>query len=275
MEPDWQALLFGEDGAVIRALETLSAKRFPSDRALADAAFNHALGALTSDDYGKLRRFRGDSKPKTFLITCFRNALEDFARAKFGKCLPPAWLKAFGRLYVTVHRQLCCENQATRTVIDSLRHLESIDEAHLRGVVARVLEHVPGCFQHGTVPPKYVEFDESEQTSAEAHPAPGEKADDELLAAIWAFVVPESEVEADAETLDRLRRLRLRVLPGLALTDDQKVLIRLVTAGGRPLAEAAEVVRMNYHTARRQLQAGLARLKQAFDDGGLTMEHFS
>jgi hypothetical protein len=273
---DWQIVLFGDDGALIRVLEAWCARRFPRDPALADEAFNHSLAVLSASDYAKLRSFRGDSQPRTFVVSCFRNAVEDFARGKFGKCVPPAWIKELGRLYTTVYRRLCCEQRAIRTVIDDLHHTEGLDRAAVRDLAAVVQKGVPDCSLKATVGPRYEEFDtaneEVERKLQDGHEAEPETHD--LVAAICLFIAPDTG-ELDPERARQLHDLRNQVLPTLDLSSEQKLLIRMVTLDGRTLTEAAPAVRMDYHAARRALKAGLAALERAFRDGGLSAEDFA
>lgn len=273
MGPDWQLVFFGDDGALIRVLETWCARRFPRDAALADEAFNHALAALSASDYAKLRSFRGQSQPRTFVVSCFRNAVEDFARSKFGKCVPPAWIKELGRLYSTVYRRLCCERHAISNVIGDLHHTEALERAEARYIAAAVQRGVPDCALKATVGPRYEEFDaasdEAERRLQDDHDADSPSHD--LVAAVCLLIAPETN-EHDPERARRLHDLGAQVLPTLELTSTQTLLIRMVALDGRTLADAAAAVRMNYHAARRDLKAGLAALERSFRDAGLSAE---
>ena len=268
MATDWQLILFGDGGRLIGGLEGLCKRRFPEDPLLAEEAFNHVIAVLSKDNYLKLQRFRGDAKPSTFLVSCFRNALEDFARAKLGRCAPPAWLKALGELYIRVHRRLCCEHQSIQAVVEELNFNGQIAESRSRPIIRQVLERVPDC-KNKTIPvPRYHSFDEEETGSAQE--AAGEGANDEILTAIWFLVNADGTEHERAELIDpwmlqRITRLQNRVLHQINMSDKQKLLIRLVHINGCSLREAADTAGLNYHQARRLLQSALEDLRKVFE----------
>ncbi|GAB1264301.1 hypothetical protein [Aurantivibrio infirmus] len=271
MATDWQLIFYREEGKLISSLEFLCNKRFPSDINLAEEAFNHVMAQLSDNNFEKLQRFRGDSKPTTYVISCFRNGVEDFARRKFGRCVAPDWLKKIGGIYTSIHRRLCCEHRSSKSIQEEFANPTEENKQKIEEIVAQIFRRIPDCL-HKTAPsPQYDEFSEhdmSDPLETEEKSADVELGSEGLISAIWLFISNDASEVVDPEIIQRLEKLRGKALPNLTLSDDQKLLLRMVVIDEKSVTDAANLLKLKYHTARRQLESALTTLKDAFSAGG-------
>jgi len=270
MAVDWQLIFYGEEGKLIHSLEYLCAKRFPSDTNLADEAFNHAMERLTENNFHKLQSFRGEAKASTFVIGCFRNSVEDFARSKFGKCAAPDWLKALGNIYISIHRRLCCEHRSSRSIQEEFAKPSEENHHEVQEIITKIHRRIPNCLHKIAPTPQYDEFIEEDLSEADTseETIDLELGSDGLISAIWLFISNDSSDVANPSLVKRLDILRSKALPNLNLSDDQKLLLRMVIIDEKSVTDAATLLSLKYHTARRQLESALSTLKEAFQKEG-------
>ncbi len=255
---DWQTFFFTPDNDWPSRLLKLARRRFPQDEVLAEEACTHVLGHLSADGWKRLGVFGGRAAPGTFLTACMRNALEDFSHARFGKPRPPAWLDRLGGLWLQVFKWLCLERRPEPAIADRLVESRESTVEDVRSMVRTIRARHPNCGQR-------LHIDSLD-----------ERQDDEDRAAIDPVAVdaePEaqqrrSRVEQTLLALAQLLGQTPARLPGLvradlSISDEETVLLRLIHVDGMKLAEAARALHLPEHTARRQLQRCLARLREA------------
>ena len=140
----WQDFVF--EPAQYQRLERMAQKRFPGREPLAEEAFTWALERLAEDSWARLGAFAERRSPWAYLATVFRNLLEDFSRARFGRPRPPAWLKRLGSLWVGVYKRLCLERQEPERIVAVLGAEEGEDAAETaREAISVIYGHIPDC----------------------------------------------------------------------------------------------------------------------------------
>ena len=140
---DWQSFIFQTESNWLTRLQKIADKRFQDDNNALEA-FNFAFERMSKDDWAKLNKFRGDSKPDTFLIAVYNNLLKDFANFKFGKCRPPSWIARLGQSWSFIYRKLCCEKQQPNVISlsSALSHM-TMEESN--DIMRKIKTKIPSC----------------------------------------------------------------------------------------------------------------------------------
>jgi len=273
-EIDWLQVIYGNDGSVNRSLEYVAKHQFPHDELLADEAYTSALHAISENDFAKLSKFRNEAKPSTYLIRCFTNLIRDFSRAKFGRCSPPEWLKALGPVYVNVHRKLCCEHVNKADILRGQQPGKG-SETDLESIIQRICRSIPSCLSKptpGSIKVNVEDYDELDRSSAshQNEQAPDlELGSESIISALWLFICPD-QAQVNGEQMAKLGSLQATWLPELTLTTDQKLLLRRVKVEGASVRDAAAELRLEYHTARRELMRAVKAMRDVFDKAGIS-----
>ena len=280
-EREWQAFVLSTvAGAAGRPaeprwmprLERLAERRFPSSMALAEEAFNaaldHLLGAasplkplrdVATDDEGAFRYF----------AACFSNALEDFSRRRFGRRRPPEWVQALGGVWVQLFKWLCLERLEPETVIDRLaddRAGETLGSQHPRREALQMVRQLKGRIPNCGAGDGEVSLDGSPSEDGPAWSQRVEDPDggpDRALAA--------ARIESALQVLSGVLGEDVRLpsperVAGVALSDREVVLLRLMYVDGVALAKAARMMGLQEHQARYLHKTCLARLRAAIGE---------
>lgn len=283
---DWRHILFesqhkfGDKKAkLFEVLEKLASKRFPRDRTLAEEAFNAALEALTRDDFARLAGFGGRGDPRVYLIAVFRNALEDFARRRFGRPRPPAAIERRGGAWLDLYRSLIVERQPERDVIDAL--LARTD--FRREDIQAMIEEVKALHRAPANPIRFVPFlDEADpESEGEAVPDPRPDPESWLLrwlderAAKWLSRLfdrptPRAADAGEADKTDTTsEKGETSGTPCGCLDDEDIVLLKGRHSHGLSLAACARKLGRPEHEVRRRHRQILEILLQKLRSGKL------
>jgi RNA polymerase sigma factor (sigma-70 family) len=229
-------------------LKQRACRRF-ADVTFGEEAFDFAIERLSRSDWAKLSQFRGDSLPETYLTTVFNNLVGDFARRRLGSVRPPAWLRALGNSAVRVFLLLCKKRLEPETIVDWMcargAHREEWVREHIQMIKARV----PDCGRHvgpvtlAEIPEDHVEEDGTDPEAMMEH-----ERRDALKLALGTLL------DGDVDDLDpELRQ-------ALAMSDDDRLLLKLVYMEGNKVAAAARALKMAEHTVRRRLKSLLTQI---------------
>lgn len=251
---DWRSLLFDSTRGVFKHLDALARRRFPTDPALAEEAFNVVLEVLSRDDWARLARFDGRGSAEGYLVRTFSHALEDFARQRFGRPRPPATIARRGGVWLRIYQQLIMERQLEPSVADAL----AADTDWPAADIAAAIREVKALCRSAAHSASFVPLEDDLDPNA----------------------IPEATVDPPPEPERQLQRsLRERVVYGLSRLFDatsaaagdvqrvevdaeDRVLIRLLYAEGLSLAASARLLGRAEHEVRRRHQRLLKTLRQ-------------
>lgn len=286
---DWRHILFesqykfgDKKVKLFEVLEKRASKRFPWDRTLAEEAFNAALETLTHDDFARLAGFGGRGEPQVYLIAVFRNALEDFARRRFGRPRPPAAIERRGGAWLELYRRLIVERQPERYAIDDLLARTDFRRADIEAMI----EEVKALCRSPQNPIRFVPFlDETDpEADGEAVPDPRPDPESGLLrwlderAAKWLsrlFGRPTREAAVAGEAgeagqTDKTRETgETSGTPCGCLGDEDIVLLKGRYVHGLSLAACARLLGRPEHEVRRRHRQILKILLQKLRSGQL------
>lgn len=281
---DWAALVF--DQAFMDAIDRLAGKRF-GEGSLAQEASTYVIEYLSADDWQRCQSFKGNAKPKTFLVTLASNAIEEFSRKRFGRPRPPTWLQDLGDMWVKLWRSLCLERQPLAALVDRFCH-KGFREPEAVNQAAKVIKaRIPTCGQSSRDSETVDDIDMlSDQVQAQDDDCCGEQPEfenpfeAELMMMIRAIVNPEPETDdfrdAGSASIDRLAGQQKAMLEelraALALTDQEKIMLRMIFVEGLSKSATSKAMGLPAHQAGRIVNDVLQRIGEALQACGLDLE---
>ena len=282
--PDWATLVF--DQKFLDAVDKLAGRRF-GEGGLAEEAATYAIEYLSADDWSRCQSFKGNSQPKTFLVTLTSNAIEEFSRKRFGRPRPPSWLQELGDLWVKLWRSLCLERQPLPALIDrftakGFRQADDVQQA------AKVIKaRIPTCGQSARDNEVVEDIDAlSDAVQSEDDECCGESPDfrnpfeAELFMMIRAIIDPEPQTEnfqnQGAEACDALAdnlKEQLAILrEALNLTDQEKIMLRMIYVEGLSKSATSKALGLPAHQAGRVVNDALQRIAAALTQCDLDLD---
>lgn len=281
---DWSALVFNQE--FLAYIDKLANKRF-GEGGLSEEAATYVIEYLSADEWQRCLNFKGNSKPKTFLVTLASNAIEEFSRKRFGRPRPPAWLQDLGELWVKLWRSLCLERQPLAALTDrfsanGFREADQVQQA------ARVIKaRIPTCGQSTRDSEMVDDIDTlSDMKQAESDDCCGEPPafdnpfEAELIMMMRAVVDPEPQTEdfqqQGAQHCDALasdKKAQLDALKkALSLTDLEKIMLRMIFVDGLSKSAASKALGLPSHKAGRQINDTLQRIANALQSCDLDLD---
>ncbi len=258
---DWQGLYFDADADWPNRLMARARRRF-GDSPDAEAAFNHALDAVSADDWARLRKgYRGTGSAEGFFAITFLNLLEDYAVRKYGRRRPPQWVQRLGPPWTRIYELLCLRRQAPEAIVALLHGEDRHPPDQLRQAIREVRGRIPDCG-----------IRVGEEAAGEATPEPGDDATPlsalegsdlahllGTLAGLLGGTAPAVPARASLAALGRALSLEAR----------ERLLLRLVYQENCTIPEAARHLDLNERTARRVHGRVMERLRSALAEHGI------
>ncbi|MCL1980122.1 MAG: hypothetical protein FWG62_03485, partial [Proteobacteria bacterium] len=242
----------------------LAARRFPQG-AVAEEAALFVMEGLASDDWRRLRAFAGRSTLTTYITALSLRLLEDFARKRFGRVKPPAWICRLGGIWLTLFRLLCLERltpgEAVAVAGNGLAGpMRAAEEA-----AYQILGEIPDCGERSG---EWVELDETVMvsgTEGDCSLQEEQLAQEERrrLFAVLGRLLFDGDGEIDPPLLKRMATATLRLAP------EERLLLKLCYRDGVTVAEAGRLLGWNRHQTHGRLRRLLIRLRQDLAAAGL------
>jgi DNA-directed RNA polymerase specialized sigma24 family protein len=254
---DWNAFFFDPKKNWPARLQALAVKRFGQSPD-AQAAENYALDAVSANDWQRLREgYKGRGSPDAFLAITLKHLLEDYAVRKYGRKRPPTWIVRLGTVWKRIHQMLCLQRQPEEKIVDHFCADDEHDERDIRSAILQIKGRVPDCGQYLG---EYLDDEGlvAANTADEAHAPPERLVDVE-----WQILV-----DAVREALGVGKPENQVGRPNLALSDDERLLLRLVYHEGLSLPKAAKALKLHEQKARRMHRAVIERLHEELVKNG-------
>lgn len=208
---------------------------------------------IIEDDYAPIRKFRGDSSIRTYLVVVVASLFRDYRAGHWGRWRPSAAALRAGplavRLETLVHRDGCTLDQAARTLRESPQPELQRAKEMTDGELARMLAELP---VRGPLRP------------FEAGEAP--------LDAIPAVSSAEERV-AEQES-DQTRRTVFGALERVMgrLQEEDRVILQLVYWQGLTIAQVARVRSLPQKPLYRRIERILGQLRRELPTEGVQPE---
>lgn len=248
-------------------INRLAGRRF-SQETLAEEAALFVMDKLAEEDWRRLRAFTGRSTLGTYIGALTLRLLEDFARQRFGRLKPPAWVRRLGGIWETLFRLLCMERIAPDAAVAQLTERQSCATAIAEQAAYQMLGEIPSCGSHRG---EQVELAEDLPLDAEEGLSqPEEQLEtterEQCLSVLGRILFAEEESTIDAPRLERLLAARIK------LESRERLLLKLCFRDGLAVAEAGRMLGWNQNQAHGRLRRLLERLRQDFAEAGLEEE---
>ena len=120
-KPRWPKAVFLEHRELIATVATRAARRSGFLEQDVEDFVSRVMVRMIEDDYAVIRRHRGDSSLRTFLITVVQNHCRDYRNHKWGKFRPSAIALELGTVAVELELLLVRDQHDLDTAIEILR----------------------------------------------------------------------------------------------------------------------------------------------------------
>lgn len=278
----WRDLLFDPAANWLGRIDRMARERF-RDGLLAEQAAAYVFEQLTDANTRVFDHYERLSSPAGFLVTVIVHLLEDFARRRFGRQRPPAWLQAMGAQWLRLYALLCQQRLEKETIVGLLS--SDAQAERVRDMIGVIRARIPDCGQRvreqswdegqglGSV-----ELGARARTSldhGEASLVAEQRA--VLLEVLGGLLREPSATRAPAGHTPEAaaaRRLAARldvVAGGLRLDDDARFALRLVCQEGLSYAAAARALGVPEQRVRRAFHLGIETIREALERGGLNL----
>jgi RNA polymerase sigma factor (sigma-70 family) len=206
--------------------------------------------------------------PNAYIRAAFRNTLEDYLRKQEGYPRPPEWIKRLGAAYERIYKLLCLENRAVNDIQGMMQNLYQYSYDFIERVIREVRAGVVNCGAwRDTVSIDLADdaFDNSDVTSTLTQGPDSVLEEMDTQAVIATILGQGSHVSV------RTTRIRdmLGVLANCTISDDERLLLRLIHTDDCSVSEAARRIKLKDSDARKLLKEVYQRLKMALASAGL------
>ncbi|WP_028584812.1 hypothetical protein [Desulfogranum mediterraneum] len=247
-------------------INRLAQRRF-SNESLAEEAALYVLNTLAAENWARLGQFRGRSSFSTFFSSVTYRLLEDFSRKKFGRIVPPKWLRAAGCFWLLLFRLLCLERFSFLEAVHIARdRLPGVRLEQLEQAAETILAEILHCGKSQ----QDVELREEEAGS-----------EDQVRAGYGQLEARERQLlfsaigkELFGETVQGEQEHALARLLGktIVLEDEEKLLLTLCYREGLAVSKAGRMLGLNRFQAHGRMRRLLARIRRHFIDAGCEEE---
>ncbi len=251
---DWPGIVFSEQTQ--GRIRSLCERRF-GQTADAEIASDYVLEHLCESDWKLCRKFTGKSRPETYLYTLCSNLVEEYARKRFGRIRPPAWLQQLGDAWLTLWKFICLERQPVPVAIERLAGQDETlrDPDTLEQMVRTIKGKLPWCGQQTgevSLEEHYQEPDSNDTASADTL--------EPLLLLLHQLILDEDPPRPasqwqSSETLDTVRA-------ALRLSDEQRLILRMAHVDGIKFSAIARTLNLPAHQPARLAQRAVAHIRE-------------
>lgn len=266
---DWQHFIFDPKENILSSMDHVAQKRF-IDNELAREAVDSSLEAMGKNNWAKLNQFdgRNQASAKTYFFIVFRRCLEDHYRKLFGRCEPPVWVKKLGQFWSTLYKQVCCQQISHNHLL--VQYHDRLDLDEIQNAVRTIKSKDPKCLTRG----KRVSVEnaqdienigalsESNDIDYQSH----KQVFEQVLSGLHTWLSKEPATSEQSQHL-------LDLLTQLNLPDESVVLLRLIYQEGLKVPQAAELIGIPPHTARRRKNDALSKITDCFKQAGITSDY--
>ena len=206
-------------------------------------------------------------KSAGLVVTIFRNTVVDLVRENFGRYQPPVAVRQRGQLYLTMYELYCLGRNSSRDISEAMM----IPLTVVRGWI-QAINNNKWCpkLKGGTI----VSTGSSEHPGAEATVSLAHNDDTEAdqinaeLCALAAELLGISDDSTGNSTSSQVVK-RLLQMPQIEITDEERIMLKLIHEEEKTLTETAEITKKPRHHVRNRNNALIKRLRQHFTKHGI------
>jgi hypothetical protein len=253
--------------AHLKYVDTLAKRRFPRDENLALEASQYVLEQLQSDDWKRLRSWKGQGDFLPFMATITARLLTDFFRSKRGYIRKPRWLEEKNDMLWHLAYQLAVVEQWPAR--EAVEQLVNYPPPRGRGIVEEVVRTVIGrCREQ----PRLTEaVDGFEVESLPDHAATedcGEPQHKELIEVFLSIL----DSGQNDPVHPRVAEIAARLNPYLSLTDEDCLLLKLYYLEEMSMEAIKRLLKLEGDLYKR-VKKLIAHVRTACQKAGLLVGH--
>jgi RNA polymerase sigma factor (sigma-70 family) len=259
-------------------IAALGVRRF-GQTPLAEEAVLAAIDGLEKDDWKRVREFQGEASFKSYLRVLVLRLFEDFARKRFGRLRPPAWVTRLGGIWPRLFAALCLERNdvlsAVELVYQGLVRPEKDaqdkdkvkkEKSSIEDAAYTLLGRIPDCGSSTAE----VSMDEEGKGGVVADPVNVEdfetRQSRELVESIFQIVLGKETEFNGSKVAEKLNLLNI------SLTPEEKLLLKLCYQDGLNVSKAGAMLGLTRFQAHGRMKRLMERLRAEFERVGLAME---
>ncbi len=202
-----------------------------------------------------------------FVMTAFRHIVKDLIRKQDGRIRAPALLIAQGEPYLQIFYEFCLRNNPIDVIAEKLslpvlsvkdwvKWLVAEDKCPSRPLKVSLTGNDPDN-----------PMQEMELPADDRNDSVAQGVEDERYAAIINWTIDNSATNDDsANDLGKVMQKKLSALPKPTLTDNDRLLLRLLFWEGQSLTTAARLLKVEPYFVRNRRNAILKKIRQYFRD---------
>lgn len=259
-------------------LDGFAHRLFPEPNT-ADEAFLYMMEKLEENHWERIRKYKGQGKIESFILSTAHNLLRDYSRSKFSRPRIPGWIKRQGVLWEEAYRLLCMERLPVADVIQFLSIAGPVkrNPAIVEEATSLILERITDCGKAGkgsvTASDETIEKLWRNRDENDSNP------EQMLMAAqrIWlteriaTLLFDEQDRGNDID--DRMGRKlddAIEKLRGaLSLCPEERLLLRLVHQEGLSVVAAGRMLGLNANQVSGKFRRLNNRIRKAFKETGI------
>lgn len=254
-------------------INRIAGRRF-ADTGLAEEAALYVINGLEQDNCRRMQAFSGRAKLSTFISAVTLRLLEDFARKKFGRVRPPAWITTFDGIWVMLFELLCLQRLSVAEAVETLMNrVAASRRQQVEESAWTILERVTHCGAHQGLEVSLDSDDEAgspgdipdQQHDPEAHLLAEERRT--LFKLLFQQLATEDDAHGDVED-----SLQAMLQTPIRMSARERLLLKLCFQDELSVTRAGEMLGFNANQAHGRMRRLLARLRKNFDRAGISEE---
>ena len=207
-------------------------------------------------------------KSAGLVVTIFRNIVIDLVREQFGRYQPPDAVRKRGQLYLTMYELYCLGRNSSREISEAMM----IPLTVVRGWIQAINTNkwCPKLKRGAIVSTRSPEHPgaDAAEALANADDTEADQIKSELCALAAGLLRDSSDPEGDAEENNVMAEMLTR-MPSMKITDEERIMLKLINEEGKTLTETAEILKKPRHYIRNRNKALLKRIRQHFTQHGI------
>lgn len=247
-------------------VNAMARKRFSAEVVAEEAAL-FVLETLENEHWHRLGQYSGRSRFSVFFASVTYRLLEDFARKKFGRMLPPAWIQKAGGIWLMLFRLLCLERFSFLEALAIAKdRTDQVASATLEAAAEKILAELPQCGQKTTILSLDDERARAEEPASEQRDALEKKEEQLLLGALGLIIFGTPVNDKKEKSVQKL------LAHPLQLKSDERLLLRLCFQDNMSVSKARILLGLNRFQAHGKMRRTLTKIKNHFTSVGCAAE---
>ncbi len=250
-------------------INRVSKKRF-GETVLAEEAALAVMDGLQAEDWRRVRAYSGKASFSSFIATLAIRLVEDFARSRFGRVRPPAWLNHLGNMWKKLFTFLCLERLLPGEAVERIHQGGvTFSREEIEDAAYEILQRIPHCGSAQGFETEYQEGDaakEKVEQTAQSATVAEEQQTDMLFTVLFCSILGVEKPKRFEAFVCKFDDLQIQ------LKEEERLLLKLRFQDSLGVSAAGKMLGWNRFQTHGRLRRLLDKLRIEFDRVGLTDE---